>query len=83
MGEAPRRAFHLTLILGADSREELADALRQMASQVDQLKLTVGVSGGPSSGAIYELLSNPEQTHERYFQEVAEYLRKRKEPGNA
>jgi hypothetical protein len=82
MGEAPRRAFHLTLILGADSREELARALEQMAFQVEAAKLTVGVSGGPSTGAIYELLTNPEQTHERYFQEVAEYLRNKKEAGN-
>jgi len=80
---APRRAFTLTLVLGADSLDEMAHALRQMASQVEREGLTIGVSGGPSSGAIYELLHNPEQTHERYFREVQEYLREKKPEATA
>jgi hypothetical protein len=70
----PVRALRLTLKLEADDRRELACALRNMADQVEREELTAGVSGGPHSGAIYELLTDPTQTHERYFREVQEYL---------
>lgn len=71
---APVRAFRLTLRLDADTREGLANALMQMARQIDRDQLSVGVSGGPDTGAIYELLHNPAQTHENYFREVRQYL---------
>ena len=71
----PMRALRLTLKLEADDRREMAWALRNMADQIEREQLTVGVSGGPHSGAIYELLADPTQTHERYFREVQEYLR--------
>lgn len=74
----PMRAFRLTLKLEADDRTELAWALRNMADQIEREQLTVGVSGGPHSGAIYELLADPTQTHERYFREVQEYLREKR-----
>lgn len=76
MSEAPKpsRSFRLTLKLEADTREDLANALNQMAYQIDRDQLSVGVSGGPTSGAIYELLHNPNQTHENYFREVRQYL---------
>ena len=34
--------------------------------------------GGPDSGYIYELLINPAQTHETYFNQVREYLARKK-----
>ena len=71
---APVRAYRLTLRLDADTREDLANALMQMARQIDCDQLSVGVSGGPSSGAVYELLHNPNKTHENYFREVNQYL---------
>lgn len=74
MSTAPMRAFRLTLRLDADDRAELADALRSFADQVDREEVTRGVSGGPSSGSIYELLHDPAMTHERYFDEVRTYL---------
>ena len=72
----PMRALRLTLKMEADDRRELAWALRNMADQVEREELTIGVRGGPHSGAIYELLADPTQTHERYFREVQEYLRR-------
>lgn len=68
------RALRLTLKLEADSRQELSVALRNMADQIDLSELTVGVSGGPYSGAIYELLHDPAQTHEQYFRDLQAYL---------
>lgn len=75
----PSRAFRLTLKLEADDRHELASALINMAHQIERDQLTVGVSGGAYSGAIYELLTDPAQTHQRYFEQVQEYLRDKKE----
>ena len=74
----PMRALRLTLKMEADNRAELAWALRNMADQIEREELTVGVSGGPYSGAIYELLADPTQRHERYFQQVQEYLQEKK-----
>lgn len=75
----PMRALRLTLKMEADNRPELAWAMRNMADQIEREELTVGVSGGPHSGAIYELLHDPAQTHENYFAQVREYLRVKKD----
>jgi hypothetical protein len=72
------RALRLTLKLEADNRPELAWAMRNMADQIEREELTVGVSGGPYSGAIYELLHDPAQTHEQYFRDVQAYLADKK-----
>lgn len=74
----PMRALRLTLKLEADNRAELAWALHNMADQIEREQLTVGVSGGPYSGAIYELLHDPAQTHEQYFRDVQAYLADKK-----
>ncbi|AVR89059.1 hypothetical protein Tharo_2156 [Thauera aromatica K172] len=58
----------------ADSPHELATALMNFAVQIERGEVSKGVSGGCSSGAIYELLHAPEQTHEAYFEQVREYL---------
>ena len=71
---APKRAARLTLRLDADDLPTLVSALRQFADQAERNELTIGISGGPSSGSIYELILDPFQTHERYFQQVREYL---------
>ena len=74
----PMRALRLILKLEADNRAELAWALHNMAEQIEREQLTVGVSGGPYSGAIYELLHDPAQTHEQYFRDVQAYLADKK-----
>ena len=74
----PMRALRLTLKLEADNRAEMAWALHNMADQIKREELTVGVSGGPYSGAIYELLHDPAQTHEQYFRDVQAYLADKK-----
>jgi hypothetical protein len=80
---APMRAFRLTLKLDADTREGMAGALRSLADQVDRNELTVGCYGSPSDGAIYELLSDPAMTHERYFAEMHAYLDAQRAGGGA
>jgi len=74
MSIAPSRAFRLTLRLDADTRDELARELERIALRIDREELTVGMSGGVSSGYTYELLADPSKTHEQYFEEVRQYL---------
>lgn len=76
--KAPQRAYRLTLKLEADTLSELASALMNLSLRADRGELTRGVCGGPDSGYIYELLINPAQTHETYFNQVREYLARKK-----
>lgn len=73
----PVRAFRLTLMLDADTRTDMADALRNMADRVDRDQVTNGVWGGPSDGAIYELLTDPTMTHDAYHAALRSYLDQR------
>ena len=74
MSTAPRRAFSLTMKLDADTREDLVHALHRMAEDIAREQVSSGVWGGPSDGAVYELLHNPHQTHHTYFTQLREYL---------
>lgn len=71
----PKRAVRLTLKLDADDIRELSYALRNLADQAECGELTSGVSGGLHSGYIYELLQDPNQTHESYHAELRAYLK--------
>lgn len=71
---APMRAVRLTLKLDADDMRELSYALRTLADHAERGELTSGVSGGPCSGYIYELLQDPTQTHEGYHSALRAYL---------
>ncbi len=75
MNQAPTRAMRLTLKIEADTRNDLVSALMNFATQIDREEITTGVSGGYDSGCIYELLANPTQTHEAYFQQLHAYLK--------
>ena len=78
--EAPKRACRLTLELQADSRSELVRALRTMASRIERSELTCGVSGGPDSGAIYELIEDDGPSHDEYFAQVQAWLDAKQPP---
>lgn len=73
-GTAPHRAFRLTLVLDADTMEALASALFNISIRADREEMTTGVSGGPSAGYTYELLTDPAMTHDEYFRQVRAYL---------
>lgn len=72
--QAPRRAVRLTLVMDADSRHDLASLLLSMAEQIERGQITTGVSGGYSSGSIYELTEDPTITHDDYFAQLQAYL---------
>jgi len=73
----PVRAYRLTLMLEADSIRELADALCGLADRAERGELATGVTGGPSSGCIDELLHDTAQSHEYYHAQLREYLKTR------
>lgn len=70
----PRRAMRLTLALEADTRTDLARALRNLAERVARDEVTTGVWGSPSDGAVYELLHDPAMTHDAYHAALRGYL---------
>ena len=74
MSAAPHRALRLSLALEADTREDMAQALRNLAHRVECEKVTTGVWGAPSDGAIYELLIDPNQSHDSYHAALRDYL---------
>jgi hypothetical protein len=76
----PARAVRLTLKLDADDIGELSSALHNIADSAERGELTTGVSGGPSSGYIYELLQDPTITHDSYHAALREYLDAFKQP---
>ncbi len=74
---APMRQYRLTLKLDANSLSELADALFNLSHRVETGEMTAGMSGGVGSGYLYELLHDPEQTHDKYYADIREYLGKK------
>ncbi len=54
--------------------EDMATALHNLAHRIERDQVTEGCWGGPSDGAIYELLVDPEMTHDLYHQKLREYL---------
>lgn len=78
MRKPPVRALRLTLALEADTPEDLASALINLAAQVSRDEITHGCWGSPSDGAIYELLVDPDMTHDAYHAALRQYLAARK-----
>lgn len=74
MTKPPVRALRLSMALEADTPEDMANALRNLACRLERGQVTEGCWGGPSDGAIYELLVDPEMTHDAYHQKLREYL---------
>lgn len=69
----------LELDLHADTREGLADALRELAAEVESGKNPDGFSAGSSGGGTFKLTENPDQTPERYQEQLRAYLEQMKE----
>lgn len=68
------RAHTLIVKIGADTLEALCAELREMATKLEMGKMTVGCLGGPSVGSTYSYRVRPEQTHDKYFEDIAAWL---------
>lgn len=77
---APHRAFRITLMLDADDRASMANALYNIARRVEREELSHDcISGGPDSGFICELLHDPAMTHAAYFEAIRGHLGKKEQ----
>jgi hypothetical protein len=70
----PRRACRLVLDMQADDRKALAGALFNLAHQIETGQSSKGVSGGYSSGYIYELVENDQPSHDEWYKDLKSYL---------
>jgi len=68
---APRRRFLLVLKLGADSKEELLQDLKEIHRRIyfDELRGEC-LSGGCAAGYTLELTEDPTVTHDSYFEAI-------------
>ena len=73
-GSGPQRAHTIVISAGSDTATDLAWELRHLADRIQRGELTHGCIGGGSSGCMYSYRANPEQTHDRYFQEIDAWL---------
>lgn len=75
------RHLVLELKLGADSRREMASALKQLAFEIfaEMLVAGEGASGGVGSGYTWQLRVNEGVTHESYFEAINQMLKQRRE----
>jgi len=72
---APKRAYRLTLELGADTARDMAWALRNLGHRIEREQVGgAGTWGSPTDGANYELLTDQAMTHERFFEDLNAYL---------
>lgn len=80
MGEEKlERAHVLQIELGADTLDDLCQAMEDTVRRLKLGEMTKGCWGSPSNGAVYEYRNNPDMTHEKYFEEIEKrYPRKLK-----
>lgn len=74
-----RRAFVLTLELQADTRNDLIGELRHLEFMIASEQLAHGVSGGYSTGSVYDLNVDESITHDLYMEQLNEYLGAKKD----
>lgn len=81
--QKPHRKYQLTLIVGADDYDELLLEVDRWADMMYREYPNLdynfnGVRGGPDSGATYDIVVDPEMTHDRYFEQVNAWIEGRK-----
>lgn len=72
--EGPHRACRLTVLLEADTKEDMLRAVDSLGQSIARDELTKGTWGSPSHGAIYEYLQGDSPTHDEYFAQTRAYL---------
>lgn len=76
---APKRRFTLKIEWGSDDREGLVHALRHIAFEIESgAPPDRVISGRPRDGGHYELVEDPDMTHERYMAALDRWLAERK-----
>ena len=80
--DGPRRRFTILVSVGGDT---WADALRELVGLVEHIEEhgpeCSSTRGGPDSGGYVYVTEDPEQTHDRYFEQIEEWRAKREPVG--
>lgn len=72
---APKRAVEVVLSIGADDMRTAIAALREAADEAERTgSLGNSCTGGYSFGRFVTVTDRPEQTHDRYFEELEAHL---------
>lgn len=76
------RRWKLLANIQADTAEDLADHLRDLAHRIEHegYAPTSSISGGPSSSHILRITENPDMNHDAYFAALDAELDGRCEP---
>ena len=73
--EGPKRCYELTIRIGSDDWEGVAQDLQWLAQHIpDHGPECDSCMGGGSHGHTVTVVHRPEMTHERYFAELETYL---------
>lgn len=75
--DRPKRAYRFTIEVGADTPQEMAWSLQQIASDIKDNINHRSVSGGHSGGWVVTPDHAPGKTHEQYIEELTAYLAER------
>jgi len=78
----PRRRWEVTIRIGADSIEQVENALDEVARSLLEKPRSGAIDivmGGPGFGFIVEGAEQPEVTHDAYFKALALYQASRRE----
>lgn len=78
----PKRAFELTISIGADDRKSMLRLLEHYSAQLAEGSNSV-VSGGYDAGGWFAVTERPEQTHEKWSADLDAHLAARKAAPNA
>lgn len=73
MPSEPKRKHQLTLTIGADTLEDLQNAMRQLADELHEPG-TRSVGDGYTWGHSLEHKVDPVQTHEKFVEQMEGYL---------
>lgn len=75
--QAPRRAFHIDIIAGADTREELHAMLQRFLDEFSPEVVPAGKGsiGGAASAMSYMMSIDPLQTRERYLEQLQAFMK--------
>lgn len=78
----PHRKFEVEIKAGGDTIDDLYHTVKQYIDEIyhDYETFTTSCMGGPSSHADVKLQVDPTMTHERYFEELNQYLESKKKP---
>lgn len=76
--EAPKRKHELTLVVSGDTHEDVIACLNHFVSEFELRGLRAFATGGITSGGHSELVSRPNQTPDKFQEDLRIYMEHKK-----